>query len=146
MRAVFGLVLVVGLGLAGFAVYMVQGYFQQQNAALARERAVAAQQVPTVEVYAVNRVVQYGEQIKPEDVVLIRGDEVAHAPVNRIVPVDATGAGDMFAAGFLYGMATGQGLATAGRMGCIAATEVISHFGARPETDLKRLFARDGLI
>lgn len=72
MRAVFGLVLVVGLGLAGFAVYMVQGYFQQQNAALARERAVAAQQVPTVEVYAVNRVVQYGEQIKPEDVVLIR--------------------------------------------------------------------------
>lgn len=81
-----------------------------------------------------------------EDVVLIRGDEVAHAPVNRIVPVDATGAGDMFAAGFLYGMATGQGLATAGRMGCIAATEVISHFGARPETDLKRLFARDGLI
>ncbi len=81
-----------------------------------------------------------------EDVVLIRGDEVAHAPVNRIVPVDATGAGDMFAAGFLYGMATGQSLATAGRMGCIAATEVITHFGARPETDLKRLFARDGLI
>jgi sugar/nucleoside kinase (ribokinase family) len=52
----------------------------------------------------------------------------------------------MFAAGFLYGMATGQSLATAGRMGCIAATEVITHFGARPETDLKRLFARDGLI
>ncbi len=72
MRAVFGLVLVVGLGLAGFAVYMVQGYFQQQNTALARECAVAAQQVPTVEVYAVNRVVQYGEQIMPEDVMLIR--------------------------------------------------------------------------
>lgn len=81
-----------------------------------------------------------------EDVVLIRGDEVAHAPVHRVVPVDATGAGDLFAAGFLYGLATGQGLATAGRMGCIAAAEVISHFGARPETDLKRLFARDGLI
>ncbi len=81
-----------------------------------------------------------------DDVVLIRGDETAHAPVRRVVPVDATGAGDMFAAGFIYGMATGQSLATAGRMGCIAATEVITHFGARPEADLKALFRKDGLI
>jgi sugar/nucleoside kinase (ribokinase family) len=80
------------------------------------------------------------------DVIVVRGDEQAVVPVRRIVPVDATGAGDLFAAGFLYGMATGQSLATCGRMGCVAAAEVISHFGARPETDLKALFRKEGLI
>ncbi|TGD44360.1 adenosine kinase [Pseudotabrizicola sediminis] len=80
------------------------------------------------------------------DVILVQGDEKAVVPVKRIVPVDATGAGDQFAAGFIYGMATGQGLATSGRMGCVAAAEVISHFGARPEADLKALFRREGLI
>lgn len=80
------------------------------------------------------------------DVIVVRGDEQAIVPVKRVVPVDATGAGDLFAAGFLYGMATGQSLATSGRMGCIAAAEVISHFGARPETDLKTLFRKEGLI
>ena len=81
-----------------------------------------------------------------QDVILLRGEERAVAPVKRIVPVDATGAGDQFAAGFIYGMATGQALATSGRMGCVAAAEVISHFGARPEADLKALFRREGLI
>lgn len=80
------------------------------------------------------------------DVILIRGQERAEVPVRRVVPVDATGAGDQFAAGFLYGLATGQGLKAAGRMGCIAAAEVISHFGARPEVDVKALFRAEGLI
>jgi sugar/nucleoside kinase (ribokinase family) len=80
------------------------------------------------------------------DVILIREGERVEVPVHRVVPVDATGAGDQFAAGFLYGLATGQSLATAGRMGCIAAAEVISHFGARPESDVKALFRRAGLI
>lgn len=80
------------------------------------------------------------------DVILMRGDERVEVPVHRVVPVDATGAGDQFAAGFLYGMATGQTLATAGAMGCVAAAEVISHFGARPEADLKALFRAKGLI
>jgi pilus assembly protein CpaB len=72
MRAVFGLVLVVGVGLAGTAVYMVRGHFEQQAAALARERAAAAQTVPTVEVVAVNRQVVYGEVLTPADVQMIR--------------------------------------------------------------------------
>jgi sugar/nucleoside kinase (ribokinase family) len=80
------------------------------------------------------------------DVIVQRGDERAVVPVRRVVPVDATGAGDQFAAGFLYGLATGQSLATSGRMGCVAAAEVISHYGARPETDLKQLFRKEGLI
>ena len=80
------------------------------------------------------------------DVILVQGEEQAVVPVKRIVPVDATGAGDQFAAGFIYGMATGQSLATSGRMGCVAAAEVISHFGARPEADLKVLFRRERLI
>jgi sugar/nucleoside kinase (ribokinase family) len=80
------------------------------------------------------------------DVIVMRADEQAIVPVNRVVPVDATGAGDQFAAGFLYGLATGQSLAVSGRMGCVAAAEVISHFGARPETDLKALFRKERLI
>ena len=81
-----------------------------------------------------------------QDVIVVRGAEQAIVPVHRIVPVDATGAGDQFAAGFLYGMATGQSLGVCGRMGCVAAAEVISHFGARPDTDMKALFRKEGLI
>jgi len=80
------------------------------------------------------------------DVIVLHGDEQAVVPVQRVVPVDATGAGDLFAAGFLYGLATGHVLSVCGRMGCVAAAEVISHFGARPEADLKELFRREGLI
>lgn len=80
------------------------------------------------------------------DVVLVRGEEEVVVPVTAITPVDATGAGDQFAAGFLYGYATGAPLDVAGRMGCVAAAEVICHFGARPEADLKDLFRQQGLI
>ncbi|MEL6957980.1 MAG: Flp pilus assembly protein CpaB [Pseudomonadota bacterium] len=72
MRAVFGLVLVIGMGLAGFAIFMVQGYFQEQNAALAAQQAAIAEAVPTIDVYAVNRVMEYGEQITEDDVVVIK--------------------------------------------------------------------------
>ena len=81
-----------------------------------------------------------------DEVIVIRGEERAVVPVHRVVPVDATGAGDQFAAGFLYGISTGRSLEVAGRMGCIAATEVIGHFGARPEANLGDLFADHGLI
>ncbi|MGI3170138.1 adenosine kinase [Pseudooceanicola sp. C21-150M6] len=80
------------------------------------------------------------------DVAIVRGNDHATAPVTQVTPVDATGAGDQFAAGFLYGLATKADLATCGRMGVAAATEVISHYGARPETDLKALFREQGLI
>lgn len=72
MRAVFGLVLIVGMGLAGFAIYMVQGYFQQQNAALEAQYAAIQEAVPTVDVLAVNRVMEHGEQITAEDIVMIK--------------------------------------------------------------------------
>lgn len=80
------------------------------------------------------------------DVIIMRGDNRIDVPVARIAPVDTTGAGDQFAAGFLYGLATGKSLDVAGRMGCIAAAEVISHYGARPEADIKALFTAEGLI
>ncbi|WP_306114747.1 MULTISPECIES: adenosine kinase [unclassified Roseovarius] len=80
------------------------------------------------------------------DVVVTRAEETVSVPVQEITPVDATGAGDQFAAGFLYGVATEQPLEVAGRMGCIAAAEVISHYGARPERDVKEMFRSEGLI
>ena len=80
------------------------------------------------------------------DVVLVEGNETVSVPVREITPLDATGAGDQFAAGFLYGVATGQPLAVSGRMGCIAAAEVIGHYGARPEADVKAMFTAEGLI
>ena len=81
-----------------------------------------------------------------EDAILIRGEERVTAPVHRVVPVDATGAGDQFAAGLILGLARGLPLAVAGRMGCIAAAEVISHVGPRPESDLLAAFRAEGLI
>ena len=62
-----------------------------------------------------------------------------------MTPVDATGAGDQFAAGFIYGLATGRDLGTCGRMGNLCAAEVISHVGPRPQVDMKQRFAAAGL-
>jgi sugar/nucleoside kinase (ribokinase family) len=75
--------------------------------------------------------------------VVIASDEV-HVidadPVDRLV--DTTGAGDQYAAGFLYGLTHGHDLATCGRLGSIAAAEVISHFGPRPAVSLAELAER----
>ncbi|MEI4484962.1 adenosine kinase [Frigidibacter sp. MR17.14] len=81
-----------------------------------------------------------------EPVVILSGETRIEVPVHTVVPVDATGAGDQFAAGFLFGLATGRDLATAGRMGCVMAEEVIGHFGARPTSDVQALFRAEGLI
>ncbi|MFD1797475.1 adenosine kinase [Paracoccus aurantiacus] len=78
--------------------------------------------------------------------VLIRGHQRVEVPVHRVTPVDATGAGDQFAAGLIFGLASGCDLETAGRMGVMAAAEVISHVGARPERDLLDDFQKAGLI
>ena len=65
-------------------------------------------------------------------------------PVDRVV--DTTGAGDLFAAGFLSGLARGADDRTCGRLGALAAAEVIQHLGARPEASLKDLAAENGLL
>lgn len=68
MRAIFGLVFVVGIALAGFAVYMVQGYVGQNQAELAKERAFRAKVGPFVEVYVVNKPLAYGAALTKDDV------------------------------------------------------------------------------
>ena len=71
MRAVFGVVLVVGMGLAGTAVYMVQQHFETQDARIARAAQLVAERVPTVKVWAVNRTIAYGEELTAADLVEI---------------------------------------------------------------------------
>ena len=66
--------------------------------------------------------------------------------VEPVIPVDATGAGDQFAAGFLYGLATDTNLETACSMGCLCAEEVIGHIGPRPQIRLLDKFSEMKLI
>ena len=70
-------------------------------------------------------------------------EAVPPAPIARLV--DATGAGDLFAAGFLFGLARGRDHKTAARLGGLAAAEVIQHIGARPEVALKKLAEQNDL-
>ena len=65
-------------------------------------------------------------------------------PVDKVV--DTTGAGDQYAAGFLYGYANGHPLPICGKLGSLAAAEVISHYGPRPQTRLADLAEKAGLI
>jgi len=81
-----------------------------------------------------------------DGVSIIHKGERTDIPVNKIVPVDATGAGDQFAAGFLFGLVSGHDMATCGAMGNVCAAEVISHVGPRPEADMQALFAEHGLL
>jgi len=69
-------------------------------------------------------------------------DAIPASPIERIV--DATGAGDLFAAGFLVGLSRGADNRTAARLGALAAAAVIQHVGARPETSLKALAQENG--
>lgn len=70
-------------------------------------------------------------------------EPVPAAPIAKLV--DTTGAGDLFAAGFLTGIARGRDHVTAGKLGALAAAEVIQHLGARPEISLKTLAGNMGL-
>ena len=69
-----------------------------------------------------------------------------HAPAVPVEIVDATGAGDLFAGAFMWGLTNGHDLETCGNMGCVAASEVISHIGARTEADLVEVFKGKALI
>ncbi|MCR8723654.1 Flp pilus assembly protein CpaB [Frigidibacter sp. ROC022] len=89
MRMVFGLVLILGIGLAGFAVYMARGYVSEYQAELQAERAARAQIVPTKEVYVATRPVRYGERLKPEDVRAVPWPETA-LPEGAFLVADGT--------------------------------------------------------
>jgi len=82
-----------------------------------------------------------------EGSVIVSGGEtitIEPEPVHAVV--DVTGAGDLYAAGFLYGLTQGLALQTCGQLGSLAAAEVISHFGARPEVSLLNLAQSRGLL
>jgi sugar/nucleoside kinase (ribokinase family) len=78
--------------------------------------------------------------------IVAAGDTVTAVPAFPIDKmVDTTGAGDLFAAGFLFGLVRGAGHENAGRLGALAAAEVIQHIGARPQISLKTLAQANGL-
>jgi len=78
--------------------------------------------------------------------VIVKGDERCDVSAVKIdAIVDTTGAGDLFAAGFLYGYTQGKPLSHCGQLGALAASEIISHMGARPETSLAELATGCGL-
>ncbi len=83
--------------------------------------------------------------VGPKGAWVIEDGRRSHVPTARAQVVDATGAGDLFAAGFLHGLARGRDPATCAAMGCVVAGEIITHIGARPEVDLKELLAGRGL-
>lgn len=78
--------------------------------------------------------------------VVIAGDEHHAIPAERVAKVeDTTGAGDQYAAGFLFGLAQGRSYPVCAKLGHIAAAEIISHYGGRPEVSLKELAAKAGV-
>lgn len=81
-----------------------------------------------------------------DGVTVISDGQRIDVPVQKVVPVDATGAGDQFAAGFLYGMATQRDLETCAKMGNLCAAEVISHVGPRPQIDMMQVFKQESLV
>ena len=79
--------------------------------------------------------------------VIVAGGESLEIEAEKVARVvDLTGAGDLYSAGFLYGLTQGAPLAACGRLGSLAAAEVIGHFGARPESNLRALARDRGLI
>ena len=82
-----------------------------------------------------------------EGAIIVRGDERLKSPAYAITDlVDTTGAGDLFAAGFLFGYTQGRPLQDCGRLGCLAAALVIQQIGPRPMAALKEAAQREGLI
>ena len=82
-----------------------------------------------------------------EGSVIVASGETIEIPADAVSEVvDVTGAGDLYAAGFLYGLTRGLPLETCGRLGSLAAAEVIGHIGARPENPLRELAKERGLV
>lgn len=72
--------------------------------------------------------------------VIVTANDIIEVPAEPVAQiVDTTGAGDLYAAGFLYGYTRGMDMATCGRIGSVAAAEVIAHIGARPQTNMAQL-------
>jgi len=79
--------------------------------------------------------------------VIVSGDEVHVVEARKVDKVvDTTGAGDLYAAGFFAGYTNGKDLAICGHLGALAASEVISHIGARPQANLRDLASKNGLL
>ena len=108
----------------------LKSLYQVEDADAALERGRSDCELVALTLGARGSVIASGEGVHTIDA----------APVERVV--DATGAGDLYAAGVLFGITHGYDPAASGRIGAIAAAEIVSHVGARPEADLRELVRR----
>ena len=81
-----------------------------------------------------------------DGVTVIANSHRIDVPTKKLVPVDVTGAGDQFAAGFLFGVARGYDIKYCAQIGHVCASEVISHIGARPQTDITTILYKKELL
>ena len=77
---------------------------------------------------------------------IVHKGELTHVQAKSVKIIDTTGAGDLFAAGFLWGIVNGYGIKTSGQMGCAAGSNMVTQFGARPKEGLMKLFESEALI
>ena len=85
--------------------------------------------------------------LSEEGAIILRGDERVKIDAYRVSEVvDTTGAGDLFAAGFLHGYTQGRSLADCGKLGCLSAAIVIQQIGPRPASSLRDAAIREGLL
>ena len=86
-----------------------------------------------------------GTRSEKGSVIASDGETLTVQPERAAQVVDTTGAGDLYAAGFLYGLTHGHELATCGRLGAVAAGEIISHYGPRPQRSLRDVAKQKGI-
>ena len=77
---------------------------------------------------------------------IAKSGENGFIETSKVEGLDTTGAGDLYAAGFLFGLSQGRAALDCARLGALAASEVISHIGARPDRNLRDLATAEGLL
>ena len=129
-------------------IFVKPGDVVAKDAALVTlESDKAAVEVPSPQPGTIKELkVKIGDRVSKGSIIVTPKETVNVAAHPVAAVIDTTGAGDLYASGFLFGLTHGSDLAACGRLGSLCAAEIISHFGARPETPLAELARKAGLL